>query len=443
MVKTSRRSFLGGSVALAAVPVLATEDKEADVVQPADPFEGTKGAPFTVGEPCLQAPAATTMGVSWFVSGLSKGVVEVADNPQLENARTFRSGGFGLVPIDVAALQVRLEGLKPSTRYWYRTVTTPFTDYANVYDAKLGEPVVSAVHSFTTLGEAAPAHFCVINDTHAKWPAFDLMTKKVKSLKPTALVWNGDATNTTQHKETAVEIFLNPQVETKDYSSDVPVFFESGNHDFRGSWISRKEEVVLPRHPAERTGSEWNLKWNFAERLGDLALIGLDTGEDKPDAHPKWFGLANFSPYRQAQAAWLEKALSRPDIAAAKFKVVFCHIPLFMPADHHRYPHDGSQIDPHDYARWSRECHDLWAPILERHGVRLVICAHQHEYQSYAPEGKRTWHELIGGGCDLNDPKGIPGRVPTVIEGKVVDGKLVVVTYDVEHDCTLGKIEFV
>lgn len=81
--------------------------------------------------------------------------------------------------------------------------------------------------------------------------------------------------------------------------------------------------------------------------------------------------------------------------------------------------------------------------ILERHGVRLVICAHQHEYQSYAPEGKRTWHELIGAGCDLNDPKGIPGRVPTVIEGKVVDGKLVVVTYDVEHDCTLGKIEFV
>lgn len=438
---TSRRSFLGGSVALAAVPALAAESPVPERKPAADPFEGTKGAPFRVGEPCLQAPSATTMGVSWAVSGLAKGVVEVADNPEMAHARTVRSGGYGLVPIDVTALQVRLEGLRPATRYWYRTITVPFTDYTNIYDAKLGEPVVGRVHSFRTMGAAAPAHFCVINDTHAKWPAFARVTRKVKALAPTALVWNGDATNTTQHKETAVEIFLDPPVADRDYSADIPVFFESGNHDFRGSWISKKEEVVLPRHPAERTGAEWDLKWNFAERLGELALIGLDTGEDKPDAHPKWFGLANFSPYRQAQAAWLEKALARPDIAAARFKVVFCHIPLFMPTDHENYPHDGTQIDPHDYARWSRECHDLWAPILKRHGVCLVVCAHLHQYLAYAPDGDRRWHEVIGGGCDLAGRASATGRVPTVIEGKVADGKLVLVAHDVEHDCVLDRIE--
>lgn len=440
---TTRRTFLTGTAALASLPVVtgckSVTSPEAEPI--ADPFEGTKGAPFTVGEPCLQAPSETTMGVSWAVSGLAKGVVELADNPEMKNSRIVKSGGFGLVPIDVAALQVRLEGLKPATRYWYRTITTPFTDYTNIYDAKMGEPVVGDIHTFMTLGAQSPAHFCVINDTHAKWPVFACLAAKLKAVKPVVAIWNGDATNTTQHKETAVEIFLNPPIEQdRDYSSDIPILFESGNHDFRGSWISKKEEVVLPRHPAEREGSEWDLKWNFAQRLGELALIGLDTGEDKPDAHPKWFGLANFEPYRKAQAVWLEKALSRPDIAAAKFKVVFCHIPLYVPTDHSTYPHDGTQIDPHDFAHWSRECHDLWAPILERHGVQLVISAHQHDYQAYPAEKGRCWAQIIGGGCDFKDKHPGKGRVPTVIEGAVKDGRLVVFAHDVEHNTILEGV---
>jgi len=428
----TRRGFLGtAAVGAASLPFGAEATQKKNPAR--QPYEGIGEAPFVVGEPCLQAPAATSMGVSWRVSGLAKGVVEIAENPQMTGARTVRGGGFGLVPIDVAALQVRLEGLKPATRYWYRTVTTPFTDYRNIYDAKLGEPVVGKVHSFMTLGTAAPAHFAVMNDTHGQWKAFALIAAQVKALKPAALVWNGDATNTTQSKETALEIFLDPPVPAKDYAADVPTFFVSGNHDFRGSWISKKEEVMCARHPAERTGAEWDLKWNFAQRLGDLAMIGLDTGEDKPDGHPKWFGLANFEPYRRAQAAWLEKALSQPGIAAAPFKVVFCHIPLFAAPDHPDYPHDGVKIDPEDYAYWSRECHDLWDPILRRHGVRLVIAAHKHRYRFDPATAARPWAQIVGGGPELGVKRGKTdaGRFPTVIEGRVTDGKLVVTVHDV------------
>ena len=285
----TRRGFIAAGGALAAYAAHGSANAADSGNQPAgaDPFLGTRGLPFKAGNPCLQAPGETTMGVSWAVSGLSKGVVEYADNPDMRDAKTVKSGGFGLVPIDVNALQVRLTGLKPATKYWYRTVTTPFTDYSNIYDAKLGEPVVSGVHSFTTLGWSAKAHFCAINDTHANWKPFQMAVRKVKELAPSAVVWNGDATNTTQDKRTAVEIFLNPPVEDRDWSADIPVFFESGNHDFRGSWISKKEEVVLPRDPSERRGDQWDLKWNFAQRLGEMALVGLDTGEDKPDAHPK------------------------------------------------------------------------------------------------------------------------------------------------------------
>ena len=203
----TRRGFIAAGGALAAyashggAKAADTENQPAE----ADPFLGTRGLPLEVGSPCLQAPGETTMGVSWAVSGLSKGVVEYADNPDMRDAKTVKSGGFGLVPIDVSALQVRLTGLKPATKYWYRTVTTPFTDYANIYDAKLGDPIVSAVHSFTTLGVDAKAHFCMICDTHVQFKPFQMIVQKVKELAPSAVVWNGDATNTTQDKKTAVK----------------------------------------------------------------------------------------------------------------------------------------------------------------------------------------------------------------------------------------------
>ena len=112
-INTTRRGFFKGAAAMvgagAVVPVKAAV--EAPVV--VSPYEGTKGVPLKVGAPCLQAPGETTMGVSWSVSGLSKGVVEIADNPEMKNSRIVKSGGYGLVPVDVDVLQVRLEGLKP------------------------------------------------------------------------------------------------------------------------------------------------------------------------------------------------------------------------------------------------------------------------------------------------------------------------------------------
>ncbi len=426
----TRRGFLAAGGAVVAATTVRADGAQ---TKPADPFLGTQGAKFSVGAPCLQAPAETTMGVSWAVSGLSKGVVEYADNPEMRGAKTVKGGGYGLVPIDVSALQVRLTGLKPATKYWYRTVTTPFTDYQNIYAAKLGKPVVSKVHSFTTMGAAAKAHFCMINDTHAYWKPFQMVASKVKKIAPSAVVWNGDATNTTQQKSTAVEIFLDPPVKDRDWSADIPVFFESGNHDYRGSWISKKEEVILPRDPSERRGDQWDLKWNFATRLGEMALIGLDTGEDKPDGHPKWFGLANFESYRVAQAKWLEEQFSRPEIAAAKFKVAFCHIPLYAAPGSPSYRHDGVKIDPHDYAFWSRECANLWGPILSKAGVTLVVCGHMHEFRYDPPTPDRPWAQVVGGGPELGVIRGnrVPKRFPTVVEGKVENGKLRLVVHDV------------
>lgn len=424
---------VGGKAEKAAAPVQSAKPVVLPAEKPLDPYKGTQGVPLKVGTPCLQSAASTSMGISWSVSGLAKGVVEYADNPQFRNSVTVKSGGFGLAPIDIAAIQVRLTGLKPATKYWYRTVTTPFTDYSNIYRAKLGEPIVGKTYSFSTLGEGNHGKFAMICDTHGQWKSYEMRAKFLKENKPEFLLWNGDATNTTQDKATAVEIFLDPPIPSADFAAEVPMSFVSGNHDYRGSWISKINEVLLPRLPSERSSDFWDLKWNFAERLGDMAIIGMDTGEDKPDAHPKWFGLANFEPYRKAQAKWLEEALARPEIASAKFKVLFCHIPLYAAPDHPDYSHDGVKVDPQDYAYWSRECFELWNPIMEKAGIQLVVAGHKHRYRHDLPSPGRRWHQVVGGGHELGFAHGKPdaGRFPTVIEGAVKNGRLVVTAHDV------------
>ena len=198
----------------------------------------------------------------------------------------------------------------------------------------------------------------------------------------------------------------------------------------------------MPRLPAERSARHWELKWNFAVRCGEMALIGMDTGEDKPDTHPKWMGLANYSPYRRAQAEWLEEQFARTEIAQAPFKVVFCHIPLWPRTEKDRKPPwDGSTVDPRGYAYWSRECHDLWAPILERNGVQLVAVGHRHSFDFSPATRERTWAMVNGGGPELgyrNDwanNRRIPAseKFPTVVEGKVVNGRLRLRVHDVFH----------
>ena len=386
-----------------------------------------------VGFPCLQAPGDTTMGVSWSVPCLSKGEVEVADNPEMRDARIFRPGGLGLTPIDDSALSVRLTGLKPSTRYWYRTVTVPFVKYGNIYTVEYGPVVRSDVNTFMTLGENSPSHFCMMADTHAKWDSFGLVVRKIKELSPAAIVWNGDATNRTQDRRTAAEIFLNPPVEDRDYASRIPVLFENGNHDFRGSWISRKEEVVMPRLPTERLARHWELKWNFAVRCGEMALIGMDTGEDKPDSDPALLGLANYSPYRRMQTEWLEDQFRRPEISRAPYKILFCHIPLWGRENR------VAPKKPNRYGDWIPECYDLWAPIFERNGVQLVVAGHRHCYSFLPAFRERPWAMVVGGSpefglrYDRTSAHMVPAadRFPTVVEGKVIGGKLRLRVYDV------------
>ena len=168
-------------------------------------------------------------------------------------------------------------------------------------------------------------------------------------------------------------------------------------------------------------------------------MIGLDTAEDKPDAHPANGGFTCFERYRSAQTKWLIDQFKRPEIASAPFIVAFVHIPIY---DSDPNANPGTILE--DYAQWQKQAADEWGPILTANGVQLVIAGHRHRFR-YDPAGAgRSWAQIVGGGPVLTDGFGNPesSRFPTVIEGRAADGKLNVKVHNVVSGGLAGEYSY-
>ena len=427
-MQIERRSFLKGSAILAAAGVIP----QAKAMMPGEQAAHDKwhAAPVSRpeglldGEPVLQVPAPDSMGVAFAVTQMANGFAEVADNAEMKNATRFMAEGLPLAGIDDRVLQVRMTGLRPGTKYWYRVGASAFTHpIANGYWMKPSEIVWSAVHAFTTPGENAPSHFAMMSDTHAAFEQLALITKKYRALGVPLVVWNGDIpASLTNRKEDFVRHYLVPP-HNAGYAADTAIVLNRGNHDFRGTAAPRLGEVMMTRSATERSPRDAALDRNFAIRMGEVALIGLDTGEDKPDFHPANGGISRFSLYRQMQAEWLKDQFKRPEIAQAPYVVAFVHIPLFDP-DPNANP--GTVLE--DYAHWQKECAELWGPTLTANGVQAVFCGHMHRYRYDPPMPGRPWAQIVGGG------RGAFPRFQTLLEGKVENGRLAVRVWNTDAD---------
>lgn len=440
----NRREFLGSALFAAAglahtaVAAESTADEAAKAAVDADAASSRWRAAHRLiqSEPMLQVPAETTMGVVWAVTAMANGWVDVSETPDMASARRYTCGGYGLTGFHERVLQVRLTDLKPATRYWYR-IRAERIDYRSNGNRVRGEVEEGDIHSFMTLGPAAPSHFCVINDTHMNHEALSMVMVKLKEIGPVATLWNGDALNTCETIEPAVEAFLATPNEMSGYAAENPILFNCGNHENRGRWTRFLDQVLMPRLPSERPVRDWALTRNFAVRIGDIALIGLDTGDDRHDGHPFNAGLSNFQPYREAQTIWLKDVLARPEIVSAPYLLASCHIPLLPRASEK----DNSMW-------WSKYGRDNWGPLLSASSAQAVIVGHMHEYRYNSATDGRSWVQIEGGGYELGERRFgkrtivNPGYFPTVMDVRAEGGKLVVTVYDVWRNRVAGVHEF-
>ena len=431
-----RRKFIKSS-ALAAAAIGVTPYVNAANTDEQQQNKPTSASNLIDSAPVLQNYAATSICVAFSVTDMANGYVEYGLMPDLSDAVKVKSGGFRVTDMNNEVVRVRITGLKTATKYYYR-IGADRISYGGGYNMKILESVTMPdIYSFTTAGKDAESHFCVINDTHADWEAFDAVTKKIAQLSPSCVIWNGDACNTEESIKSQKQIFLKPQISKDGYAANTPYLFCPGNHDLRGMANRNLENVWMYRQPEERLSRDWDLGRNFAVRMGDIALIGLDTCEDKLDSNPLFAGLFNSQTYREAQTEWLRHALKQKEIASAPHIVAFCHIPLFDDNPKHN-PGDVAPADydpdyTHDFALWQRTCANMWTPLLQKAGCKLIITAHMHKYRFDAPDGNRKWSQIVGGGHSLSSKS----EFPTVIEGKVQNGELIITV----HNIAKGNIE--
>lgn len=430
--KMKRREFLKSSAILAAATGAGTMLPQTAKATPKPAVEEPRLAEATLitSAPMLQNYAATSMGVAFCVSDMANGFVLYSESSDMSDAKKVKCGGYRVTDMNDKVMLIRLTKLKPATTYYYQ-IGADRIQYKGGYSMKvLGTETDPRIYKFTTAGAEADAHFCVINDTHVRWPAISAAMEKIAQLAPSCVIWNGDASNTEETIEALQQMFLKPEIDRKDYAAEIPYLFCPGNHDERGMANRHLERVWMFRQPDERPARDWDLGRNFAVRMGDIAMIGLDTGEDKLDDDTRFAGLFSNEAYRVAQTEWLADALQQPEIASAPFLVAFCHIPLFETRENAN-PGDVTQAEAQgvystDYASWQRTCANMWTPLLEAAGCQVIITAHQHKYRYDAPTTKRHWAHIVGGGPDITSET----NFPTVIEGKVKSGHLLVTIHN-------------
>jgi acid phosphatase type 7 len=392
---------------LASLPMAAATAATWSSLSSADAADKTSAEFRLDSPPVLQNPTPDGMTVAWAINGRGTGWVEYGFRADLLEHRAV-SSNCGLLAMTDRFMSARISGLKPGQKVFYRACSARiyFTD---AYDIQRGKTIASPVYQFATPNPTAEtASFAIINDTHENPDTLKKLTATLAENPEEYLIWNGDVFNDVQSEDQVVQEVLRPA--DAAYAATRPVLFTSGNHDVRGA-----ESRLLPNAFTPWTIEE-PLSRCFAVRQGPLAIIGLDTGEDKPDVRPVYAGLADFEQYRRDQRDWLARAFKRPEIAAAPFLIICCHIPL------NGLPGQNGGDTPVDFARYSKQSRELWGPLIESARAQLVISGHTHEYRYDAPTVERPWGQLVGGGPRI--------KHATIIRGRATGKQLTVALYN-------------
>jgi predicted phosphodiesterase len=367
--------------------------------------------------PVLQNPTSHSVTVTWTVNSPATGWVEYGETPELGQRAAVPV--FGQHVYSAKFLRVPLSGLESGKTIYYRVAAAPIT-YPNGSAVERGEPEFGPVYSWTPLDATTEtASFSAMNDTHEREEILAKLMAQLAEQPADLTIWNGDIFNFVESEEQIAAQVLHPAGAA--YAAEHPVLFTSGNHDFRGKSARALSQAISPWQDESPLGR------CFAVRQGPLAIIGLDTAEDKPDRHPFWAGLAAYEPYREAQRDWLKAALQRPEIENAPFLIAFCHIPLWGLPGHN----PGDTLE--GYAFYCRHAQQLWHPLLEEAGVQLLISGHMHNFRYDEPTAEHRYGQIVGGGPDLERA--------TLIRGYANSSHLRVVAHDL-NSVEIGKWEF-
>ena len=316
----------------------------------------------------LQNPATDAMTVMWLTNVPCHSWVEYGvDSLNMQKAQTWIEGE---AMANNTLNRIRLTGLKPGTRYFYRVHSREITLY-QPYKKEFGETATSKLAHFTTFDNKKTDFTAVIfNDLHDSYPLFDKLYQQIKDIPYDIVFFNGDCIADVQTEDIAVRTISHF---SRGIGADhVPSVYVRGNHETRGAY----------------SPFLWNLLGMVSDHsygafsIGDTRFVVLDCGEDKPDDHWVYYGLNDFTQHRKDQAAFLKKEITSKEFKSATKRVLLHHIPVYGMREESFNP-----------------CHDEWSGILAKAPFDICLNAHTHQF-NHIPKGQEgnNFPVVIGGG---------------------------------------------
>lgn len=318
--------------------------------------------------PYLQNPVNNGMTIMWQTNVPVYSWVEYGtDTLNMKKAHTLSDGQ---VICNSTNHKIRLEGLIPGQRYYYRVYSREMT-LCQAYYKEFGETAISRLYSFALpLPEQNGFTALIFNDLHKNQNTYDALLEQVNNISYDFVIFNGDCVDDPANEDQALE-HLSLYCAKVD-ASQKPVFFLRGNHEIRNAYSIGLRELF--DYVGDKTYGAFN--W------GDTRIVMFDCGEDKPDSTYVYYGLNDFTQLRLDQCEFLQNEIAGKAFKKALKRVLVGHIPIYGNTDGYS------------------PCIDLWGDILSKAPFNVSISGHLHKYY-FHPKGtmkNNPFPEVIGGG---------------------------------------------
>jgi 3',5'-cyclic AMP phosphodiesterase CpdA len=195
--------------------------------------------------------------------------------------------------------------------------------------------------------------------------------------RPDMILHTGDLIYPMGRLEDNPRKFFQPYAEVL---ATAPIYPCLGNHEYKMEGVEPVSEAfVLPPNGPSGVPIGRNYWFDY----GNARFVSIDGNNGE-------------SFFKDLAAPWLEEVLRS---AGNRWRIVFFHPPVYT---HGRYL-------PEEYEP-QRAILKWIVPVMDRHGVELVLCGHNHMYERTQPlhegqivdEGKGTIHVTTGaGGANL------------------------------------------
>jgi acid phosphatase type 7 len=354
------RSVGAGALAIALTACLTNQSgnlgstKTGDISQPAQrgsPVEelqracGTGGTTLTGDaairrKPYLQQVTDSSATIGWVSVAPSGERVDVTA-PDGRSLSAF-DGEREAVTVRSAGenqMWARIDGLQPSTIYCYA-----IADAGGALTGRIGFRTAPAADS------TEPVRFLAFGDSGGGGSDQRTLAEQMFTVPYELIVHTGDIA---YDNGTIGEFESNVFAIYAPLFQHVPFFPAAGNHEYNTTAAAPFRAVfALPGTSNER--------W-YSYDWGRVHFVALDTESDYA-----------------TQVRWLDD-----DLAATTrpWKIVYFHKPPFSSGGH------GSDTS----------LRNALEPVLEKHGVQLVLAGHDHDYERMVPQ-RGVQHVVTGGG---------------------------------------------